>query len=138
MIDPKLIDFLDSHRICVISSIQSDGSLHSAACHFASTVTGELIILTENTTRKVQNMLDGKSVNAAVTVGFSEEEWKTWQATGTARVALKLEKELSDIYERKFKTILNLKPDSIFIIFSSLWYRYTEFKSDPKVIIESQ
>ncbi|MEK9200538.1 MAG: hypothetical protein AAB909_01045 [Patescibacteria group bacterium] len=138
MIDSQILNYLERNSLCVFTVIQEDGSLHSATCKYASTQAAEIIIHTKNTTRKVQNLLDGKSANASVVVGVTDQEWISWQATGTARVALKREADMQDLYERRYSVGFPIDSDSVFIIFSPIWYRYTEFKSDPKVIIESQ
>lgn len=139
MIDPKISDFLDSNRVCVFSILQSDGSLHSATCLYAHTENQlEIFILTKNITKKVQPILGGTTVPASLVIGFSETEWISFQASGNARVALKTETQLSEIYEKKYNKTVDLDSDSVFIVFTPTWYRYTEFQSNPKVIIESQ
>ncbi len=139
MIDPRISDYLFSNRVSSFSILQSDGSIHSAVCLYANTDNPlEFFILTKNTTQKVQSILGGTTVPASLTIGFSETEWKSFQATGNARVALKTEIELKDIYEKKYNKTVDLDTDSVFIVFTPTWYRYTEFHSDPKVTIESE
>lgn len=123
--DKKVLDFLASHRICSLTTLLSDGSPHAAALHYSHKDEPlELYFSTENTSRKCQALLDGKTVKASVVVGFSEEEWITLQMDGDVRAILD-KNELTPI-----QTIHYAKHPT--------WWRYTDYNTKPLTIISSE
>src|SRR5687768_16517515 len=85
--DSKIIEYLSKEKICSLTTTLSDNTLHAAALHFSyKDEPFEMYFSTENTSRKCSGMLNGEIVNAAVVVGFSEEEFKTLQLDGDVQI----------------------------------------------------
>ena len=137
--DPKIKNFLDRHRILVLSTLLKDGTPYCATCHYAFNEDGHIIILTDKNSRKCEGLDFGKLNPASITIGFSEEEWIEFQSTGKLTVVPSqspIYNDLKSDYEKKFKTTLDLDNSDVFLIFDIQWGRYMEFKRDPIVKIE--
>lgn len=138
-LDTKVLDFLNKHRVCAISTLLKDGSPHVCALHYANdTKTGEVYIMTEKTGKKSEDLLDGKVGKASFVTGFSDEEWVTLQMDGEIRAVLD-KKELLSIHEVYYKKNPGPEkykndPETLFLAFKPTWYRYTEYKPKFKVI----
>ncbi len=138
--DEKVLDFLGKHRVCSLTTLLKDGSPHAAAMHYSHSVSPfEIYIQTENTSRKCQALLKGKSVGASVVIGFSEEEFKTLQMDGEVK-AVKDKKELAKIHKIHYAKHPEAKkwkddPATLFLTFTPKWWRYTEYK--PKFFVIS-
>ena len=136
--DPKIKNFLERHRVLVLSVLLKDGTPYSATCHYAFNQDGHVIILTEKTTKKCSGLDFSKLNPASIAVGFSEEEWVEFQATGSIVVVPSKSPMYMDLkkdYEEKFKTTLNLDETDVFLLFDIKQGRYMEFKRDPVVIL---
>lgn len=140
--DPKILNFLNNNRVSIFTTLLSDGSPHSAALHYSHIEEPlTLYFSTENTSRKCQDLLTGKTVKASVVVGFSEQEWITLQLNGHARLvsdSLELKSAKAIHYPKhpnsqKFEN----DPSTVFLAFTPTWYRYTEFKRDTMIKIEA-
>lgn len=139
--DRKVLDFLDKHRVCSLSTLLEDGTPHGAAMHYSHSASlFEIYIQTENTSKKCEALLGGKSVKASVVVGFSESEFKTLQIDGNIKILSKNKlKSIHKIHYTKHPEAKQWKDDpaTIFLVFKPKWWRYTEYK--PKfLIIESK
>ena len=139
MMDVRITNFLNLHRLSVFSVQMADGSIHAATCHF-SHVDEPLIIyiVTDPTTRKVSNLLTGQTARAAVTIGFNEEEWIELQMSGDAKMVKEgTEFERGKIaFEEKFGG--ELKAGKVIVVFTPTWWRYSEFRRGAPVILESK
>ena len=141
--DQKILDFLASHRVCSLTTLLSDDSPHAAAMHYSHKDEPlELYFSTENTSRKCQALLNGKTTRASVVVGFSEEEWITLQMDGEVQAILDKD-QLEKIYKihypkhpssEKYKN----DPATIFLKFTPSWWRYTDYNTKPPTIISSK
>ena len=140
--DSKILNFLNNNRVSVFTTLLPDGSPHSAALHYSHVEEPlTLYFSIENTSRKCQDLLTGKTVKASVVIGFSEQEWITIQMDGSARLvsdSLELQSAKAIHYPKhpnsqKFEN----DPATVFLAFIPTWYRYSEFKSAPPVKIEA-
>lgn len=144
MIDTRIVDFAEKHRIAVISTLVADGAPHSATIHYASTRPLEFFFVTERTTRKLSAIIKSpaQSGPASVVIGFSEEEWVELQMEGTIRIITKKEEQEHawNIFLEKFPQSAKRKPDPKYALLSFVpsWWRYTEFRPKPPQIISSE
>jgi general stress protein 26 len=97
-IDKKVLEFLNKHRICAMSTLLKDGSPHVCALHYANSVNGEVYIMTEKSGKKSEDLLGGKVGKASFVTGFSDEEWITLQMDGEVRTVTD-KKELLEVHE---------------------------------------
>lgn len=133
-------DFLGSHTIgCLATQIQV--GVHAATVHYTLTKAGHFYVQTNLDSRKCELLRSQSSVAASFVVGFSEDEWKTFQADGTVRL-------LTDPTERKQFVKTRLKqypgtdysddPEVAFLEFTPTWWRYSDLNTKPPTIIENQ
>ena len=140
--DKKVFDFLKNHRVCSLTMLLRDGSPHAAALHYSHKSDPlELYFSTENTSLKIQALLDGKSTKASVVVGFSEEEWITLQMDGEVK-AIFDSGELKRVHVIHYAKIPDAEqykndPATIFLKFIPEWWRYTDYNTDPPAILAS-
>lgn len=138
-----ILDFLSKQRVCSLSTLLKDGSPHASALHYSHRDEPlTLYFSIENTSKKCENLLDGKISRASAVVGFSEEEWITLQMDGEVKAILS-EEEL----KRAKSTHYPKHPDSqqyehdletLFLAFTPSWWRYTDYNTDPPTIYCSQ
>lgn len=137
--DKKVLDFLNKHRICALSTLLKDGSPHVCALHYASHLkTAEVYIMTEKSGKKSEALLNGSVGRASFVTGFSDEEWITLQMDGEVKVITKKE-DLKSVHETYFKKNPGPEkykndPGTLFLAFKPKWWRYTEYKPKFKVI----
>lgn len=141
--DKKILDFLAKHRVCSLTTLLRDGSPHAAALHYSHRNDPlELYSSTENTSLKTQSLLDGKSTKASVVIGFSEEEWITFQMDGEVKAIFDSEelKRVHSIHYAKIPDAEQYKNDlaTIFLKFIPKWWRYTDYNTDPPAILASE
>jgi len=135
----EVLDFLNKHRVCALSTILKDGSPHVCALHYANNPkTAEVYIMTEKSGKKSEALLDGAKGKASFVTGFSDEEWITLQMDGEVR-AVTNKKELLAIHKIYYKKNPGPEkykndPGTLFLAFKPTWYRYTEYKPNFKVI----
>jgi len=138
--NPKILDFLKSQPVGVVSVLLADGSPHAATVHY-SHKEGPLkfFIQTTNTTTKVQNLLDGKTAKASMVIGFSEQDWLTMQMRGDLRIVSD-KNELDEIYKVHYQKHPDAEkykgPKTVFLEFTPTWWRYTDFNTEPETIID--
>jgi general stress protein 26 len=141
--ETNLIDFLTKQRVGSFATILKDGSPHSAALHFShQNEPFELYFSTDNTSLKVQDLLDGKTSKASFVVGFSEEEWITVQMDGEVSVVAD-EEELKKIHKIHYAKITQAEkykddPSTLFLKFNPKWWRYSDYNTDPPIILQSK
>ena len=83
-------------------------------------------------------VLEKKTTLASVVIGFSEEEWISLQMDGQLRVA-SLEDEIGTIKTIHYAKIASSKefenePGTMFLVFKPLWWRYTDFNTEPPTV----
>ncbi len=141
--DSTISQFIAIHRVCSLTTLLPEGSPHAAALHYSHQDNPlTFCFSTEKSSKKCQNLLDGKSSKASVVIGFSEEEWKTLQMDGEIR-AIRDPDEL-----KKIKAIHYIKhpdskqyendPETLFLSFTPHWWRYTDYNTDPPLIKTSE
>lgn len=138
-IEPKVIDFLSKHRVCVLSTLLKDGTPHVSALHYVSCNDPvEIYIMTEKSGKKSEALLDGEIGKSSLVTGFSDEEWITLQMDGEVRIESNKKKlaKIHKIYYSKNPGPEKYKndPGTIFLVFKPIWWRYTEYKPKFKVI----
>lgn len=143
VMNTTVLEFLRSHRVSVLSVLQEDNSIHSAALHFAHNEDPvAFYVWTGKDSRKCRSLLSGREVNAALVIGFEESEFATFQAEGTVKI-LTDEKELDEgwkVYGSKLSERSGGRADQDMVLlrFTPVWWRYTDLKTDPKVEISSE
>lgn len=135
-------DFIRDNKISVMSVLQLDNSLHSAAVHYSCNKNfTEFYIATNRSSRKATPLLNGKTVAASMVIGFNESEMITLQMSGELR-AIKDTETLQVVqsihyamhpFAKKFEN----NPETIFLVFTPSWWRFSMFKEQPPVFIES-
>lgn len=138
--DKNVISFLQHHRISVLSVLQSDGSIHSATLHYA-TIENPLsfVFMTGKKSQKCQSLLDGSEQVASLVVGFSEEEFVTFQAQGKVKMVEKSDNEKWQIYIDKYPSRSKGRenPEYVLLQFTPLNWKYTDMKGDSPVKVIS-
>lgn len=107
MIDPKVIQFLQTHKGGVISTLSSENLLDSSFVYFVSNPDGEIYFITSKDTQKFKNI---KVNNAVSFVATDTESQITIQARGKAR-SLTDPEEAKRVYDL-LTSILRLKLDN--------------------------
>lgn len=138
--DKEVINFLNANKIgCLSTDIGSD--IHGAAVHYTYVPdSNSFYVQTNLDTRKCTLLRERGECSASFVVGFSEEEWKTYQADGRARLITDAEerKEFSDTRLKQYPgEDYSTDQEVAFIEFTPNWWRYTDFNAKPKKIIES-
>ncbi|MDO8488398.1 MAG: hypothetical protein Q7S31_03765 [bacterium] len=134
MIDPKALNLLANEKVSVLVIELSDGP-HGAAMHFAyDPQGGDIYFSTHNSTKKVTAVFPAK---AALVVGFSETDWETLQMKGMLdKIEGNPAKE--KIIAKYPGDAKHFSDESVFLRFTPTWWRYTDFKTHPSTVMESQ
>jgi hypothetical protein len=123
-------NFLNSHLLGVISSIDSGGAPQAAVVGFGQTKNLELILGTDISSRKYKNLTTNPSV--AFAIGW--ENGETVQYEGTARELTPGEINLvRENYWAKNPRAEgnNQNPGERYFIVTPKWIRYTDLKAKP-------
>lgn len=126
---------MDSHKLCVISTIHTDGGPEAAVIGFGQTEKLEVIFGTNNTSRKYQNLTQNNHV--AIVIGW--ENGETMQYEGVARELR--EDEIRIVEEHYLKkspesTKHRDNPQNRYFIVTPTWIRLTDLKMNPWKITE--
>lgn len=140
--DNRILEFLKNHNVCTLTVLLSDGSPHSSVMHFShSDDPFELYFSTKNTSKKCEALVGGGVVKASFASGFSEEEWATIQVDGEVKIVTEKEKadKIGEAHYAKNPSSKRYKdePETCFLVFTPKWWRYSDFKSQPMVILSS-
>lgn len=145
----KIADFLSRERVCVLSVLLPEGQIHSAPMHYSYSPDPFLLYFsTDIASRKCLGLQSpSPSIPAAITVGFSEQDWLTLQLSGHLR-QLTHDKSFPSERMANIKTTHYARnpssakyadaPGTVFLELAPSWYRYTDFNSHPPLIIENQ
>ena len=141
--DPKIIEFLDKHRVSCLTTLLKDGSPHGAALHYShKSGPFEVFFSTDDVSVKCEALLEGGSTKASVVIGFSEEEWITLQMDGTIEIIRVAEevKMAQEVHYAKHPHSAKFKddPKTVFLKFTPRWWRLTDYNTDPYTIVGSQ
>jgi general stress protein 26 len=134
----KVLKYISANRIGVLSLMMPDGSIDSAALHYAHTENPlHFLCMTSKETRKYK-AFESPAVPATLVIGFDEKEMKTFQAEGTAIVVTD-EANLAEVKDTYFKKFPNsgkyVDEQTIFIAFTPTTQKLSNFKTDPPSII---
>lgn len=141
--DTRLLDFLNSHRVCVITTLLEDGSPHSAAMHYSHSIDPLVIyISTDQGSRKMQALDAQTKGSSSMVIGISEDEWISLQMSGTVHVVVD-EEELAKAKEAHYPKHPNSQkyeddPGTVFLAFTPTWWRYTDFNVKPPLKLSSE
>lgn len=132
-----MISFLNNNRVGVFAIQMKDGTPHSAALHFAyDPVNLTFVFLTSPLYRKHEPLESQNDVRASFVVGVSEDEMKTVQLDGVARLGCS--EKLRELYEAKFPEKAAEYDDNVFFIFTPDWWRYVDWnKPEGKTVLNS-
>jgi general stress protein 26 len=142
--DAKVMEFLSKERISSLTTMLPSGMPHSGVLHFSFLQDGDgfkLYFSTDSTSKKAEFLSNSKESLASVTIGFSEQEWRTLQMDGIIRV---VEGEaLKNIKANHYKMHPNSQkfesdPNTIFLEFTPSWFRYTDFMTHPVTKISNE
>lgn len=130
--DQKVVDFLNSERVAVLATMLADGTPHTSAMHFIYHDSA-LYFSTQPASRKAKDL--SGITKASVTVGFSEKDWITIQLDGT----LEKSEFSEELHVAKYpEDAKHIGGDAIFLKFTPIWWRYTDFKTNPPTFIVGQ
>lgn len=142
-VDKKLISFIEKHRVSVLTTLLKNGSPHSATMHYSHQKRPlKFFFSTENTSRKCEDLLDGKKTKASMIIGLSEDEMVTLQMDGIIRAifdpkTLTIAKSVHYPKHPNSQKYEN-DPATIFLEFSPEWWRFTDYNTDPITIFSSE
>lgn len=141
--DKKILDFLAKHRLSSLTTLLKDGSPHASVLHYSHQENPlEIFFSCDNTSLKCEAILEGKSTKASVVIGFSEEEWVTFQMDGDIAMVSDVG-ELKVIQDRHYVKHPNSAafkdiPTTFFLKFTPKWWRYTDYNTKPYTILSSE
>lgn len=132
----KLLDFLESHRIAVLGVLQKDNTVHSASLHYALVEKPlSFVFRTEKASLKCKDLLNGEETSASLVIGFSEEEFVTFQAKGTVQIVSDqstLDQVQTAYYQKYPQREKNKEnPKIATLVFTPTWWRLRDYKTEP-------
>ncbi len=131
----KVLAFLKTQQLCVLSTVSKDGLPESAVMGFSENDQLELTLGTEKSSRKYKNLLFSPSVSIVI----GGLEGITVQYDGTARVLDEAEARVSlKNHLRKLPIAEKFasRPGQVWIKVTPKWLRYTDTKKEPQEIEE--
>ena len=141
--DKRLRDYLTKERVSALTVLLNDNTPHAATLHFSHE--GESLVFyfsVDKTQRKCQRLLKEKESKAALVIGFSEDNWLTFQAEGTIRLLMSPEeiKRVKKIHYAKHPSSKKFEsdPNTVFLVFKPAWWRFSDLNVEPYVLIESK
>ena len=140
--DTQIKNFLSNNKIAALTTLLPDGMPHSAAIHFSHGDSPfELYFSTDKTSRKCEGLVNGETVKSSVVIGFSTQEWITFQLSGEITIITnpaELQK-VQEIHYAKHPHSAKYKDDpaTVFLKFTPKWWRFTDFNTDPVTKIYS-
>jgi pyridoxine/pyridoxamine 5'-phosphate oxidase len=131
----KILDFIKSKKLAVISTINSGEKPQSAVVAFSETKNLEIIFGTFSTTRKYKNLQENK--NVSIVIGWDEAENITVQYEGTAEEVKG--KELETCREIQLKKNPSSRKyayekEQRYFKIKPTWIRYSDFSKEPEEI----
>lgn len=141
--DSRALAFLTKHRISCLGVQLLDGSIHSATIHYTYlSDTSQIIFNTSRSTVKCSPLLEGEIALASVVVGFSEEEFIEVQMRGTIYLITD-PTQLASAQQAHCAKYPDYQkhatdPARVYLCFQPNWYRYSEFRTSPKLFVEEK
>ena len=132
-----ILDYIKGQRIGVLAVEMLDGSPHGATLHFAhSEEPLTFFFLTSPEYRKSEPFLKNGKARASFVVGVNEDDMKTLQLDGEAK--LEDTEEIRNLYFGKFPDKLGKHPEDIFISFKPTQWKHTDWtRPEGKTIFTS-
>jgi general stress protein 26 len=131
----EVFDLIGRHRLAVVASVSDEGAPQAAVIGITLTARGEIVFDTLRSSRKYRNITGDHRVS--LVVGWDQEI--TVQIEGEAREPSPAELDAyQDVYFAAFpdgRARASL-PDIVYLVVRSRWVRYSDFRSDPPVIME--
>lgn len=132
--DPKIVEYLEKERMCVLATVLANGTPHAAAMHFVYQ-NEALFFSTHFGNRKLEGLNAGRS-QASVCVGFSETDWATLQMDGqiekTDPVFAK-----SLVLSKYPESEKHMDDQTVFLKFTPSWWRFMDYKVNPPLTLSS-
>lgn len=133
----KIYQFIKSEKYAVISSINNASHPESALVAFSEKEDLEIVLASNQNSRKIQNIL--LNPNVSLVIGFGEDHLTSVQIEGTARV-LQLEdaEEYVELHTQKrpeFKEFKKTEGECMVVV-TPFWARYTSYASKPAEVFE--
>jgi uncharacterized protein YhbP (UPF0306 family) len=131
----EIYDFMNSYKLCVISTINEDGLPNAAIVGFGQTKDLQILFGTDNSSRKYRNL----KLNSQVAFTIGGETSETIQLEGRAR---ELSPDELDIVSKNYwqknphAEIHHKNPGERYFIVEPNWIRYTDLRQDPWDITE--
>lgn len=138
--DEKVLEYIETQRVCVLAVEMLDGSPHSATVHFAAEPAGSRFYFwTLPETRKVESLHARPSSRASVVIGFDEANMKTVQMDGVVTFVSDQDREQFDaVYFGKFPEKVGKFPDAVAVVFTPTWWRFTDWTTPQgRAVIDS-
>lgn len=127
---PEILEYIRGQRVDVLSVEMLDGSPHGATLHFAHSA-GPLafVFLTDREYRKSEALFGKDVTRASFVIGSSEENMKTLQLDGEAKLLDAGTEYLKEVYFDKFpdKREKFSGPEDFFFAFKPTWWRFTDW-----------
>jgi general stress protein 26 len=133
-----LLDFLRSHRLAVEASVSPSGAAQAAVVGFAISDQFEIVFDTLASTRKAQNLRLNPKI-ALVIGGLVAGDERTAQYEGITDEPSGAElQRLQQIYYAAYPDGPSRLswPGLIYVRVQPTWIRYSDYNTDPPVIIE--
>ncbi len=136
MIDKNsILKFIKSHNLCVLSTVSPDGKSQSAVMAYIAKDDFTILMNTESSTRKVQNIIENN--NVSVVIG-GLDGGPSIQIDAQARIADNQQAQDAKEY------MLSVNPDlknyftdtGKFIVIIPQWLRYSDYSQTPQEIKE--
>lgn len=133
--DQIVHNFLVKNRLCVLSIIDTAGNPYSATVFYAYNENPlKLYFLSDKRTKKVEELINGKTQRASLVIGFTEGEWKSFQAIGITSLVHETEDLMhaESIYYLKYPHATHLTKDKNLALFSftPLHWKFTDLNPD--------
>lgn len=130
-----IFEFIHKHDLCVLSTVNQQGSPESAVLGFSDNKDFEIVVATSLNNRKFRNLENNPKVS--IVIGWDENI--TVQYEGTASVLDG--KTLVQYQVQHFSKLpsaekYNDNPDERYILVRPKWLRYTDCNEDPWQIQE--
>ena len=134
----SIFNFLEAHKLGVISTVSAAGSPESALVAFTSDDSLCLYFQTKSTTRKAANL--ARNPEVACVIGTTMEDMATLQFEGralqiTAQDEIEKIKQLFIANDSPAKNFLE-QPDIIFFKITPTWISFSDYNKKPPVIVE--
>lgn len=138
----EIIEYLNTQRVCVVSTVLADNTPHAATVHFSHTTEPfSIIIQTNPNSKKATCLTTDNAVKMSVVIGTSEDpdgNDQTFQLLGEAAITPNNSAHMEN-YLEKFPEKQNKWPDDIFIRIQPVWWRFTDWSVPTgRMIIESK